>query len=165
MEEELRRGVAVWPHLSDPGEPDLTLVSAGDIPAREASTAAQRIRAQRPRVHLRYVHVNDLTVLGDPSVWPLGLHQRDLHETLGEQAPVLLAVPFRPKAARGLLFHRPNAYRFHVRGYRDPGQPLSTNRLLRHCGMDAGSISAYALHLLSQPHEQLPEHRQEVTPA
>ncbi|MFF4457237.1 hypothetical protein [Streptomyces goshikiensis] len=46
LREELDRGVAVWPHLSDVQPPALTVVVCGDLPAAVTAEALPRIRAE-----------------------------------------------------------------------------------------------------------------------
>jgi xylulose-5-phosphate/fructose-6-phosphate phosphoketolase len=70
---EIEHGIAIWKHLTDPGDPGIVLASAGDIPARELSAAAGLLRTRRPGLRIRYLHINDLTVLGPPATWPSGL--------------------------------------------------------------------------------------------
>ncbi len=67
-DEEAERGLAIWPDLSDDTEPDLTVVAAGDLPARVAVDAAEGLRT-RLRCRIRVVGLLELTVLGDPGRW------------------------------------------------------------------------------------------------
>ncbi|MQA60887.1 MAG: phosphoketolase [Actinophytocola sp.] len=86
---EVADGYAVWPHLSDSGHPDLVLLSAGDIAATELTATAERLRTAHPKRHLRYVHVHDLTSLGEPDVWPLGMSRPTFDEVFPPFTPVL----------------------------------------------------------------------------
>ncbi|MGH2688497.1 MAG: phosphoketolase, partial [Actinomycetota bacterium] len=150
LDEEVERGLAVWPHLSDPGPVELVLVSAGDVPGRELSAAADLIRLQRPGIRIRYVHVNDLTVLADPSIRPGALTDAEFSSVFGDRGPVLVASPGYPAAVRNLLWHRgQDGRRWRVLGYRDPGRPLTSGRLVRQCTMDAESLAGRALSLLA----------------
>lgn len=158
---ELRHGLATWPHLTDPGDPDRVIAAAGDVPAREITTAAREIRARFPDARLRFVAIHDLTALGDPNTWPLGLPTEDFTATFGSATPVLLAVPFFPDAARLLLWHRPAPQRFEVVGYSDPGRPTSAATLLRQSGMDSGALAERAAALL----RSAPRTRKEMSTA
>jgi xylulose-5-phosphate/fructose-6-phosphate phosphoketolase len=150
LDEEIERGLAVWPHLSDPGPVELVLVSVGDVPGREMSAAVHLIRRQRPSTRIRYVHVNDLTVLAHPSIRPGALTDAEFSCIFGDRGPVLLAALGYPAAVHNLLWRRrQEARRWQVLGYRDPGQSLSPGRLLRHCTMDAESLAGRALGLLA----------------
>ncbi|MEO3756072.1 phosphoketolase [Streptomyces sp. B6B3] len=142
--DELTEGAAIWPHLSYRGRPDLVLASAGDVPARELTAAAQTLRTTRPDVRFRYVHINDLAVLGPAPQWPYGLRERTFTRLFGADTPVLLAVPTYTAAVRALLAARGQADRFTVIGYRDPGRPTTPTDLLEHCGMSASTLSAQA---------------------
>ncbi|MFK0179625.1 phosphoketolase [Streptomyces xanthochromogenes] len=151
--EELTHGVAIWPHLSTlgPESPDIVLASAGDVAARELSAAAGHLAAARPDVRIRYVHVNDLTVLGTPDTWPAALPHGSFARLFSAGAPVLLATVTQAPAVRALLAARGEAARIHVVGYRDPGRPLPSADLLEHCGMSAAALTAQALSMLKDP--------------
>ncbi len=145
---ELEHGCAIWPHLSDPGSCDLVLAAAGDLAGDQLAFAAQRLRHQRPAARLRFVTIHDLTCLGTPGRWPRGLSDERFTATFGTRAPVLLATVCAREAPALLLTDRPARARFHLRGYRDPGRPMSPAALLRACRMDAHSLTEDAITLL-----------------
>jgi xylulose-5-phosphate/fructose-6-phosphate phosphoketolase len=145
LDDELRHGAAIWPHLSDPGQPDLVLVSAGDLPAHQLTALAARLRRHHPALRLRYVHIHDLTALGDPRIWPRALSDDDLAALLTPTAPILAATTGYPADIHALLGHRHPGHRLTVLGYRDPGRPLGTEQLLAHCGLDLDSLTRHAL--------------------
>lgn len=105
--DELSRGLAIWPHLSDDGEPDLTIVCAGDLPATVTHAAVPKIR-NRCGCRVRVVNIHDLTVLGDPVTWPGGLGQAEIARYFGEHAAVLVVTLGHPAAVWGLLGGRPH---------------------------------------------------------
>ena len=148
---EIEHGIAIWKHLTDPGEPDIVLASAGDIPARELSAAAGLLRTQRPSLHIRYLHINDLTVLGPPATWPSGLSDASYGSLFADVCPVLLATIGCPGAVRALIAHRGDADRFYVVGYQDPGSPVSQGQLLGHAGMSADALASTALRIVKEP--------------
>ncbi|MYY10055.1 phosphoketolase [Streptomyces sp. SID4919] len=152
LREELTDGAAVWPHLSHRSRrPDLVLASAGDVPARELSTAATLLRTTRPDLKIRYAHVNDLAVLGPAPQWPCALTERRFTRLFTTDTPVLMAVPTHAGAVRALLAARGVADRFHVVGYRDPGRPTTAEGLLEACGMSAAALAARAAELPARP--------------
>jgi xylulose-5-phosphate/fructose-6-phosphate phosphoketolase len=152
VESELRDGYAVWPHLSDDGRPDLVLVSAGDIPARELTSAVYAVRRVRPSAALRYVHVHDLTCLGGPAVRPAAIPDETFGELFPSDVPVLAAVPCHTAPVHAVLAERGAADRFTVRGWRNPDRPLPPPKLLEHTGLDTAGLTATALRLLGQQH-------------
>ncbi|MER6445424.1 hypothetical protein [Streptomyces venezuelae] len=153
VHEELAGGAAIWPHLSTPGPeiPDIVLVSAGDVAARELSDTAGRLAAARPDARVRYVHVNDLTALGRPGTWPAALSDSAFARLFPTGIPVLLATVTHAPAVRALLAGRGEAARVRVVGYRDPGRPLPSAVLLEHCGMSAAALTEQALSMLKEP--------------
>jgi xylulose-5-phosphate/fructose-6-phosphate phosphoketolase len=144
LADELRHGAAIWPHLSDAGRPDLVLASAGDVPAHQLSALATQLR-QRAHLRLRYVHIHDLTVLGDPGLWPHALTDDALAELFTTHAPILLATTGHAADIHALLGPRHPGARLRVLGYHDPGRPVSTERLLAHCGLDLDGLTRHAL--------------------
>ncbi|MER7672029.1 hypothetical protein ABTY61_26725 [Kitasatospora sp. NPDC096128] len=141
IEQELARGVAVWPHLSDEGEPELTILVAGDLPAEATTVAVPVIRAQLG-CRIRVVGVLDLTVLGDPQVWPRGLSAAETATYLGENAAVLVATLGHPAAVWGLLAGRLGRP-VEVIGWREPPGPMSQAALAGELGLDpAGLLQA-----------------------
>ncbi|MGF0174552.1 phosphoketolase [Streptomyces sp. Marseille-Q5077] len=153
LREELTHGAAIWPHLSTPGpaSPDIVLAAAGDVAARELSAAAGQLAAARPDARIRYVHINELTVLGTPGIWPAALPDGAFARLFPTGAPVLLATVTQAPAVRALLADRGEAARVRVVGYRDPGRPLPSADLLEHCGMSASALTDQALSMLKEP--------------
>ncbi|MGW1044386.1 phosphoketolase family protein [Streptomyces sp. NPDC002547] len=148
--DELTDGAAVWPHLSHHGRPHLVLASAGDIPARELTAAATLLRRSHPEIKIRYLHVNDLAVLGPAPHWPYALDERTFTRLFGTDTPVLMAVPTHPTPVRALLAARGETSRFHVVGYREPSRPTTPEGLLEHCGLSAAALSAQAALMIKE---------------
>ncbi|GAA0347121.1 phosphoketolase [Streptomyces blastmyceticus] len=148
--DELTDGAAVWPHLSHRGQPHLILASAGDIPARELSAAVTLLRRSHPEIKIRYLHVNDLAVLGPTPHWPYALPERTFTRLFGTDTPVLMAAPTHPGTVRALLAARGETSRFHVVGYREPSRPTTPEGLLEHCGLSAAALSAQAALMIKE---------------
>ncbi|MFD3653348.1 phosphoketolase [Streptomyces sp. NPDC058620] len=155
LDEELRHGIATWPHLTHPGpgEPDLILASAGDLPAEALTTLAQRLRAERPGLRLRYVHVHDLTVLAEDGARPLALAPEAFARHFGTRAPIVLATSGHPADIHALLGRRHPGPRLTVLGYRDPGRPVSQEHLRQFCGLDDTGLWQLAATLTDLPKE------------
>lgn len=133
---ELREGLAVWECLSDPGEPDLTIVCAGDLAAVPVADAVTAIRRSH-RCRIRVVGVLDLTALT----------RKDLHRYLGVDARVLVTTVVHPAAIWGLL--RGRVRRAEVVGWREPPHPLPQERLVRYAAIDVAGLEAAAARLLA----------------
>ncbi|MFJ9024891.1 hypothetical protein ACIRPU_33670 [Streptomyces sp. NPDC102259] len=147
--------MARWPHLShpDPGEPDLVLASAGDLPAERLTALARRLRTEHPHLRLRYVHIHDLTTLAEAGTHPLALPEKAFTELFGNRAPFILATTGYPADVHALLGARHPGARVTVLGYRDPGRPLTQAQLLAHCGLDDDSLWQLATHTALLPTE------------
>lgn len=133
---ERLHGLAIWNHLSDPGEPDLTLLCAGDLTAAVVSQAVALIR-QRHKCRLRVVNVHELTALAGPT----------LHSFIGQHARVLVLTVGHPSVIWGLLAAR--LRQVEVLGWCEPPHPMPQDGLAAHSGLDVGGIIAAAEILLA----------------
>lgn len=152
IRDETARGLAVWPHASDQGEPDLTIVCAGDLPVAIACEAAGAVR-DRHRCRVRVVNIHDLTVLGDPQIWPAGLGDDERDRYLGAHAALLVLTLGHPAAVWGLLagrLRRP----VQVIGWREPPTPMPQPQLAAFCGFDLAGVVNAAARLLE--HQEVP---------
>lgn len=146
ISEEHTRGLAIWPHLSDEGEPDLTIVTAGDLPATIATEAIPLIRRTRG-CRVRTVNLLDLTVLGDPVIWPRGLSDADIDYFFGAHAAVLVVTLGHPAAVWGLLagrLRRPTE----VIGWQEPTGPMPQEQLADTLGLTPAGLDQAAARLL-----------------
>ena len=148
IEEELTRGLAIWPHLSDHGEPDVTIATAGDLPAQVVAEAVEGLRKAR-RCRIRVVNLTDLTVLGNPAAWPRGLSIADIDHYFGVDAGLLVVTLGHPAAVWRLLegrLRRP----VEVIGWRDPAGPVPQAELARTAGLDADGLDEAVARLLGK---------------
>lgn len=147
MHEEQEYGLAIWPHLSDDGEPDITVVTAGDLPAAVAAEAIPLLRGDRG-CRVRLVNLLDLTVLGDPATWPRGLSASDIDHYFGRHAAVLVVTLGHPAAVWGLLagrLRRPTE----VIGWQEPTGPMPQAHLADRLGLTPAGLVQAANRLLS----------------
>ncbi|SFC61966.1 hypothetical protein [Streptomyces aidingensis] len=149
IEKEVTRGLAVWPDLSGDAEPDLTVVVAGDLPAETARRAIDGLAAA-DRKRVRTVGVLDLTVLGDPQIWPRGLADPDLRHYLGDHASLLVLTLGHPAAVWGLLGARLRDRHVEVTGWREPPGPMPQKELAASLGLDADGVGRAMRTLLAE---------------
>ncbi|MEU2455741.1 hypothetical protein ABZ605_37350 [Streptomyces sp. NPDC012765] len=146
LRQELDRGVAVWPHLSDIQPPVLTVVVCGDLPAAVTAEALPRIRTELG-VAVRVVSVLDLTVLGDPAGWPAGLPAGEADALFGEDAALLVVTLGHPAAIWSLLKAR-HPRPVEVIGWRETEGPRTQQDIAAAAGMTAEGLLAAAGRLL-----------------
>lgn len=147
LTEEQSSGLAIWPHLSDYGEPDLTVATVGDLPAAVASEAVPLIR-QTHRCRVRVVNIHELTALGDPTWRPGGLTRTGIDYYFGHHAAILFVTLGHAAALWGLLrgrLHRP----VEVIGWREPAMPMTPQQLAAAAGLDVPGLRRAADRLLS----------------
>ena len=116
-------GASTWEWAGNCGdaEPDVVLACAGDTATLETMAAAQLLRKEAPDLRVRVVNVVDLMTLASQAEHPHGMSDSRFIELFGETTHVIFAFHGYPGAVHALLHGRPNAHRFHVRGYREEG--------------------------------------------
>ncbi len=121
--EHCARGASVWTWASNDGgkEPDVVLAAAGDIPTMEVVAAAWLLRAYAPEMRVRVVNVVDLMTLFTSRLHPHGLDEATFEGLFTREAPVVFAFHGYQRAIHEMVHGRPNAERFHVRGYNEEG--------------------------------------------
>jgi xylulose-5-phosphate/fructose-6-phosphate phosphoketolase len=103
------------------GDPDVVLACAGDVPTLETLAAAEWLRHHLPDLIIRVVNVVDLMTMFLPSEHPHGMSNEQFVKLFTESKPVVFAFHGYQRAVHQLLHGRPNAGRFHVRGYMEEG--------------------------------------------
>jgi xylulose-5-phosphate/fructose-6-phosphate phosphoketolase len=121
--EHCARGASVWEWAStDQGRaPDVVLACAGDSATLETVAAAAWLREKAPGLRISVVNIVDLMALFTPSAHPHGMTDERFVELFGQEAPVIFAFHGYPGTIHQVVHGRPNAARFHVRGYREEG--------------------------------------------
>jgi xylulose-5-phosphate/fructose-6-phosphate phosphoketolase len=167
------RGIGIWHWASTdgPGEPDVVLACAGDIPTLEVLAAADLIRQHLGDLKVRVVNVVDLMRLQPPSEHPHGLPDREFDALFTGDKPVVFAYHGYPWLIHRLTYRRTNHVNIHVRGYKEEGTTTTPfdmvmlNDLDRfHLVMDVidrvPSLGAHAAHVRQLMVDQRLEHRQ-----
>jgi xylulose-5-phosphate/fructose-6-phosphate phosphoketolase len=117
------KGIGLWDWASnDEGvEPDVVIVSAGDIPTLEALAATWMLRQHFPDLKIRFVNVVDLFKLQPPSEHPHGLSDWDFDSLFTKDKPVIFNFHGYPWLIHRLAYRRTNHANMHVRGYKEKG--------------------------------------------
>ena len=121
--EHCARGASVWGWAGKEsgGEPDIVLGAAGDVPTLETVAAAWWLGKKAPELSVRVVNVVDLMTLASPLEHPHGMTDDRFVELFTRDSDVVFAFHGYAGAIHQFLHGRPNAHRFHVRGYREEG--------------------------------------------
>ena len=117
------KGIGIWDWASNDqdGEPDVVMVSAGDIPTQEALAATAMIRKEFPDVKIRFINVVDLFKLQPSTEHPHGLPDRDFDSLFTLDRPVIFNFHGYPWLIHRLAYRRHNHDNMHVRGYKEKG--------------------------------------------
>jgi xylulose-5-phosphate/fructose-6-phosphate phosphoketolase len=117
------RGAGIWEWASNdvPGEPDVVLACAGDIPTLETIAAAALLREHLPQLKVRVVNIVDLMRLQDESEHPHGMSDAEFDALFPTDRPVIFAYHGYPWLIHRLTYRRHGHDNFHVRGYKEEG--------------------------------------------
>lgn len=117
------KGIGIWDWAcTDEGvEPDVVLVSAGDIPTAETLAAIGLLKGEFSDLKIRYVNVVDLFRLLPESEHPHGLPDRHFDGLFTADKPVIFNFHAYPYLIHRLTYRRTNHRNIHVRGYRERG--------------------------------------------
>ena len=174
--EHCARGAGVWDWAgNDDGErePDVVLACAGDVVTLETVAAAQILRERLPSLKVRVVNVVDLMGLARRRDHPHGMSDLQFRELFTDATDVVFAFHGFPGAIHQLVHGRPDADRFHVRGFIEQGTTTTPfdmtvkNQVSRyHLVMDAinnaGRTPAGAVELSEWCRAKLLEHHDHV---
>ncbi|MFG1911467.1 phosphoketolase [Kribbella sp. NPDC048928] len=122
--EHCARGAGVWQWAgTDDGsaDPDVVLACAGDIVTMETVAAAQILRERLPQFRTRVVNVVDLMSLVRRRDHPHGMDEILFKELFTDHVDVVFAFHGYPGAVHQMVHGRPDADRFHVRGFIEEG--------------------------------------------
>ena len=118
------RGASIWAWAGNEieGEPlDVVLGCAGDTATLETLAAAAWLREHAPELRVRVVNVVDLMTLYSPREHPHGASDDRFVSLFTRETDVCFSFHGYAGAVHQLLHARPNAGRFHVRGYEEEG--------------------------------------------
>ncbi|WP_432545100.1 phosphoketolase family protein [Kineococcus sp. SYSU DK002] len=181
--EHVRRGAGVWDWAgTDDGgsDPDVVLGCAGDVVTMETVAAARILRERLPKLRTRVVNVVDLMRLHRPGDHPHGADELTFRELFTDHVDVVFAFHGFPGAIHQLVHGRPDADRFHVRGFIEEGTTTTPfdmtvrNRVSRyHLVIDAlnnaarlpsgaADLKAWCEAQLRRHHEYVVEHLQDM---
>jgi xylulose-5-phosphate/fructose-6-phosphate phosphoketolase len=156
--EHCARGAGVWPWAStDEGaEPDVVLACAGDIPTLETVAAAHWLRHHVPEMRVRVVNVVDLMTLFPREFHPHGLDETTFVQLFTADKPVVFAFHSYQRAIHEIVHGRPNAERFHVRGFNEQGTTTTPFDMVVLNGMSRYHLAAEALRRSPRIRERAP---------
>ena len=175
-EQHCAQGVGTWHWAGtedDTADPDVVLACAGDVVTMETVAAAQILRDRLPGMRVRVVNVVDLMTLPRRRDHPHGMSDTLFRELFTDTVDVVFAFHGYPGAVHQLVHGRPDADRFHVRGFVEEGTTTTPfdmvvkNRASRfHLVMDAINNARRtprgATELMAWCEARLAEHRAHV---
>jgi xylulose-5-phosphate/fructose-6-phosphate phosphoketolase len=140
----------------------------------EALAAAQILREEVPSLSVRVVNVMDLMSLASPKIHPHGLSDEEFIRTFTWDRPVVFNFAGYPSAVHQLIYKRPNADRFHVRGYMEEGTTTTPYDMLLRNGTSRWQLVILALErspefavgaapVIARYRQKIDEHRAYVT--
>lgn len=161
-------GLWEWACNDQPGEPDIVLASAGDVPTLEMLAAIDILHQVAPELKIRYINVVDLMTLQPQEEHPHGLSSDEFDSLFTTDKPIVFAYHGYPWLIHRLTYRRNNT-QLHVRGYKEEGTTTTPfdmvvlNSLDRfHLVIDVASrvpkLHAQAAHIKQAMRDKLNEH-------
>ena len=166
-------GLWEWACNDQPGEPDIVLAAAGDVPTLEMLAAIDILHSLTPTLKIRFINVVDLMTLQPQEEHPHGLSSDEFDSLFTADKPIIFAYHGYPWLIHRLTYRRTNHARLHVRGYKEEGTTTTPfdmvvlNTLDRfHLVMDVASrvpnLQAQAAHIKQAMRDKLNEHAQYI---
>ena len=109
-----------WACNDRPGEADVVLASAGDVPTLEMLAAIDLLHQLAPELKIRYINVVDLMTLQPQEEHPHGLSDAEFNTLFTADKPVIFAYHGYPWLIHRLTYRRANP-NLHARGYTEEG--------------------------------------------
>jgi xylulose-5-phosphate/fructose-6-phosphate phosphoketolase len=161
--EHCTRGLSTWQWASNDEkvEPDIVLACAGDIVTMETIAAAWWLRQHLPELKVRVVNVVDLMTLYPPNLHPHGLDGDTFIEHFTEDKPVIFAFHGYQRAIHQIVHGRPNAERFHVRGFNEQGTTTTPFDMVVMNGVSRYHLAMLAMEVAPRVQKLTPPLRQE----
>jgi xylulose-5-phosphate/fructose-6-phosphate phosphoketolase len=121
--EHCTKGAGIWSWASnDQGaEPDVVMVSCGDVPTMESLAATALLRQHLPDIKIRFVNVVDLFKLVPSMEHAHGMTDREFEALFTPDKPVIFNFHSYPWLIHRLTYRRPGQHNIHVRGYKEKG--------------------------------------------
>ncbi|MBS1138656.1 MAG: D-xylulose 5-phosphate/D-fructose 6-phosphate phosphoketolase [Proteobacteria bacterium] len=165
-------GLWEWACNDQPGEPDIVLASAGDVPTLEMLAAIDILHKLTPTLKIRCINVVDLMTLQPQEEHPHGLSSDEFDSLFTTDKPIIFAYHGYPWLIHRLTYRRTNT-NLHVRGYKEEGTTTTPfdmvvlNHLDRfHLVMDVAKrvpkLHAQAAHIKQAMRDKLNEHTQYI---
>ncbi|GHO65411.1 putative phosphoketolase [Ktedonobacter sp. SOSP1-52] len=152
------RGLSTWQWASNGqnDETDVVLACAGDIPTLETVAAAWWLRQHLPELKVRVVNVVDVMKLYPSYLHPHGMDDTTFIEHFTEDRPVVFAFHGYPRAVHEVVHGRPNAQRFHVRGFNAEGTTTTPFDMVVLNGMSRYHLCIEAMRRVTRLHALTP---------
>ena len=156
--EHCARGASVWDWASNDegGDPDVVMAAAGDIPTQEMLAAVDWLRHKLPELKVRVVKVVDLMTLFPPDQHPHGMNETLFLDLFTADKPVIFAFHGYQRAIHAIVHGRPNAERFHVRGFKEQGTTTTPFDMVVLNGMSRYHLAIEAIKRSTRIHQTAP---------
>ena len=166
-------GLWEWACNDQPGEPDIVLAAAGDVPTLEMLAAIDILHRLAPDLKIRFINVVDLMTLQPQEEHPHGLSSDEFDSLFTRDKPIIFAYHGYPWLIHRLTYRRSNHGNLHVRGYKEEGTTTTPfdmvvlNTLDRfHLVIDVArrvpKLHAQAAHIKQAMRDKLNEHTQYI---
>jgi xylulose-5-phosphate/fructose-6-phosphate phosphoketolase len=138
-------GIGIWEWASDPGDPDVVMACAGDVPTLEILAAVSLLRSHIQGIRIRVVNVVDLMKLTPHTEHPHGLTDDEFDALFTLDKPIIFAYHGYPWLIHRLSYRRHNHDNMHVRGYKEEGTTTTPFDMVVMNNMDRYTLAMDAI--------------------
>lgn len=143
------KGLSIWDwactNNAHKEEPDLVLVSAGDIPTQEALATVEILKKIAPEIKIRFINIVSLSRIQNEALNPDGMTDSVFDEIFTTNKPIIFAYHGYPWLIHRITYKRNAHKNIHVRGFMEMGTTTTPFDMLLLNNLDRYSLTLLAL--------------------
>lgn len=143
------KGVSIWDWActngADKNEPDVVIVTAGDIPTQEGLATVEILKDIAPEIKIRFVNIVSLSTIQSELLNPDGMTDSVFDEIFTTNKPIIVAYHGYPWLIHRLTYKRNGHKNIHVRGFIEMGTTTTPFDMLLLNNLDRYSLALLAL--------------------
>lgn len=155
-------GIWEWAGTESEGMLDVVLASAGDYQTQETLSAISVLKEIAPEIKLRYVNVNELTVLGMGNDKDQNLSEEELYELFSKERHVIFNFHGYPEAIKQFTWGHEISNRMTILGYREEGTTTTPFDMQVKNGTSRYHIAIHAIQRASEINPELAKRKDDL---
>lgn len=143
------KGLSIWDWActngADKNEPDIVIVTAGDIPTQEGLATVEILKDIAPNIKIRFINIVSLSSIQSEFLNPDGMTDSVFDEIFTTNKPIIFAYHGYPWLIHRLTYKRNAHNNIHVRGFMEMGTTTTPFDMLLLNNLDRYSLALLAL--------------------